>query len=57
MRMKTVKIVHMVCKKPWKCGREGVAYCGCGYPSLNEVWWRTWDEACAGRQCLETWKE
>jgi glycogenin glucosyltransferase len=51
------KIVHMVCKKPWKCGREGVSYCGCGYPSLNVVWWKNWDEACKDHLCMETWKE
>jgi glycogenin glucosyltransferase len=51
------RIVHMVCKKPWKCGREGVSYCGCGYPALNEVWWSVWDEACEGRVCMESWRE
>jgi glycogenin glucosyltransferase len=51
------KVVHMVCKKPWKCGREGVTYCGCGYPSLNVRWWAIWDEACADHLCMETWKE
>jgi glycogenin glucosyltransferase len=57
LRTNMTKIVHMVCKKPWKCGREGVTYCGCGYPSLNEKWWAIWDEACKGRLCMETWKE
>jgi glycogenin glucosyltransferase len=51
------RIVHMVCKKPWKCGREGVSYCGCGYPKLNSVWWELWDEACKDHLCMETWKE
>jgi glycogenin glucosyltransferase len=57
LRTKMTKIVHMVCKKPWKCGREGMGYCGCGYPSLNERWWEIWDEACKGKLCMETWKE
>jgi glycogenin glucosyltransferase len=57
LRQNQTKVVHMVCKKPWKCGREGVSYCGCGYPSLNQVWWNVWDEACKDRLCLETWEE
>jgi glycogenin glucosyltransferase len=50
-----VKIIHFICKKPWKCGRGAI--CGCGYPHLNEVWWRTWDEACQGKMCLDSWYE
>jgi glycogenin glucosyltransferase len=57
LKLNMSKLVHMVCKKPWKCGREGVSYCGCGYPSLNTQWWNTWDRACEGRQCIESWKE
>jgi glycogenin glucosyltransferase len=57
LRVGKAKIVHMVCKKPWKCGREGVSYCGCGYPSLNQLWWDIWDEACKNHLCMETWKE
>ena len=52
-----IKIVHFICKKPWKCGREGVSYCGCGYPSLNEIWYQTFDEACEEKECMETWVE
>ena len=57
MKRNVTKIVHYVCKKPWKCGREGRAYCGCGYKRLNYVWWEHWDEACANKQCIESWKE
>jgi glycogenin glucosyltransferase len=57
MRRGTLKVIHFVCKKPWKCGREGMSYCGCGYPELNQVWWDTWDEACRGRLCLDSWEE
>lgn len=57
MKANSTKIVHYVCKKPWKCGREGVSYCGCGYPRLNEVWWQVWDEACKDHICMETWVE
>jgi glycogenin glucosyltransferase len=52
-----VKIIHFICKKPWKCGREGISYCGCGYPELNQFWWDIWDEACKGKMCLESWVE
>jgi glycogenin glucosyltransferase len=38
LKRKAVKIIHFICKKPWKCGREGITYCGCGYPELNQVW-------------------
>ena len=51
------RIIHYVCKKPWKCGREGISYCGCGYPSLNKVWWDAWDEACKDHFCIESWEE
>lgn len=51
------KIVHYVCKKPWKCGREEISTCGCGYPSFNQKWWDTFDEACNGKKCIETWVE
>ena len=51
------RVIHFVCKKPWKCGREGVKTCGCGYQKLNEVWWATWDEACQDHQCVECWYE
>jgi glycogenin glucosyltransferase len=51
------KIVHFVCKKPWKCGRAEVATCGCGYPSLNRVWYEFFDEACVGHECIEDWNE
>jgi glycogenin glucosyltransferase len=57
LKMNETRIVHLVCKKPWKCGREGTSYCGCGYPSLNVLWWAIWDEACEGHICMETWKE
>jgi glycogenin glucosyltransferase len=57
MERKVVKVIHFVCKKPWKCGREGIPYCGCGYTELNQVWWDTWDEACAGKMCMESWEE
>ena len=56
-REKRIKVVHFVCKKPWKCGREGVEYCGCGYPELNVVWFEIFDEACKDKECMETWKE
>jgi glycogenin glucosyltransferase len=56
-RRRTVKIIHFICKKPWKCGRDGVAKCGCGYPELNQLWWDLWDDACTGRLCLESWDE
>jgi glycogenin glucosyltransferase len=52
-----VKVMHFICKKPWKCGREGVSYCGCGYPQFNQLWWDVWDEACKGKRCLESWYE
>jgi glycogenin glucosyltransferase len=52
-----LKVVHFVCKKPWKCGREGIGSCGCGYWQLNQLWWDTWDRACAGKLCLESWEE
>jgi glycogenin glucosyltransferase len=52
-----LKIVHFVCKKPWKCGRSEMDTCGCGYPSLNKVWYSYFDEACAGHTCLEDWNE
>ncbi|OHT08638.1 glycosyl transferase [Tritrichomonas foetus] len=51
------KVIHYVCKKPWKCGREGASYCGCGYPSFNSLWWKVWDEACSNHKCMETWEE
>jgi len=51
------KAIHFVCKKPWKCGREGMSYCGCGFPEFNKVWWDVWDEACHGNKCIESWKE
>ncbi|EAX96106.1 Glycosyl transferase family 8 protein [Trichomonas vaginalis G3] len=54
---KLIKVVHFVCKKPWKCGREGVETCGCGMYSLNQVWWDIWDEACKGHECWEFWGE
>jgi glycogenin glucosyltransferase len=57
MRRGTLRVIHFVCKKPWKCGREGISYSGCAYPELNQVWWDTWDEACEGRLCLESWAE
>jgi glycogenin glucosyltransferase len=57
MNRGVLKVIHFVCKKPWKCGREGVEYCGCGYPELNQLWWDTWDKACAGKKCLESWEE
>ena len=52
-----IKIVHFVCKKPWKCGREGVSYCGCGEPHLNVVWYQIFDKACANHTCIESWSE
>lgn len=52
-----IKVVHFICKKPWKCGREGVSYCGCGYPELNSIWYEYFDEACKGRKCVECWYE
>jgi glycogenin glucosyltransferase len=52
-----IKVVHFICKKPWKCGREGMDWCGCGYTEFNQVWWDTWDEACRGRRCMESWAE
>jgi glycogenin glucosyltransferase len=52
-----VKVIHFICKKPWKCGREGVSFCGCGYPELNQLWWDDWDEACTGKKCMESWFE
>lgn len=52
-----LKVVHYVCKKPWKCGRSGVTYCGCGYAKLNEVWYQYFDEACKNHTCIESWKE
>ena len=55
-RENRTKVVHFVCKKPWKCGREGVSYCGCAYPELNQVWWDLWDEACAEHECMEWWR-
>lgn len=51
------KVIHYVCKKPWKCGREGVGYCGCGYPSFNVLWWSIFDEACRNHECIESWVE
>ena len=57
LKRDAVHVVHFVCKKPWKCGREGVSYCGCAYPKLNELWWKTWDEACKGHLCMESWEE
>ena len=56
-RQNKIKVVHFVCKKPWKCGREGVSYCGCGEPELNKVWFQVFDKACQNHTCLETWKE
>jgi hypothetical protein len=32
LRTNMTKVVHMVCKKSWKCGREGMGDCGCDYP-------------------------
>jgi glycogenin glucosyltransferase len=52
-----LKVIHFVCKKPWKCGRAEVDTCGCGYPSLNKVWYQYFDEACKGHECLEDWNE
>lgn len=52
-----IKIVHFVCKKPWKCGREGVDYCGCGEPELNVIWYKIFDQACKDHECIETWAE
>ena len=49
--------VHYVCKKPWKCGRNGVRFCGCGFFEYNDVWWREWDLACSNHKCLESWWE
>lgn len=57
LKVNRTKVVHFVCKKPWKCGREGVDKCGCGHYELNTVWWNTFDEACKNHSCLETWKE
>jgi glycogenin glucosyltransferase len=57
MRNNVTRVIHYTCKKPWKCGREGVDWCGCGYPSLNKEWWRLWDLACQGRVCMEDWLE
>lgn len=57
MKANVTRVVHFVCKKPWKCGRANVSTCGCGYPSMNVEWWRAWDEACAGRECMESWAE
>ena len=54
---KKLKVVHFVCKKPWKCGRDGVSYCGCGEPKLNEIWFQIFDKACQNHTCLETWAE
>lgn len=51
------KVIHYVCKKPWKCGREGVGYCGCGYPSFNVLWWSVFDAACKDHKCIESWAE
>ncbi|KAK8836141.1 hypothetical protein M9Y10_039954 [Tritrichomonas musculus] len=51
------RVIHYVCKKPWKCGREGVGYCGCGYPSFNVLWWSVFDEACRNHECIESWAE
>jgi len=56
-RKNLTAVVHYVCKKPWKCGRDGVSYCGCGMPWLNNVWWEMFDQACINRTCMETWKE
>jgi glycogenin glucosyltransferase len=50
-----VKVIHFICKKPWKCGRGGI--CGCGYMHLNDVWWSLWDEACKGKICMDSWYE
>lgn len=51
------KLLHFVCKKPWKCGREGIDFCGCAYPEYNSLWWKIWDEACADHECIESWHE
>lgn len=51
------RVIHYVCKKPWKCGREGVGYCGCGYPSFNKLWYQYFDEACSNHECIESWVE
>lgn len=53
----SVKVVHFVCKKPWKCGREKVNDCGCGAFHLNQHWFDLWDEACKDHECWESWKE
>ncbi|OHS93574.1 glycosyl transferase [Tritrichomonas foetus] len=50
------RIIHFICKKPWKCGRDNLN-CGCGYFDLNQVWWDAWDEACKNNNCIESWDE
>jgi len=55
MDTQSAKVIHFVCKKPWKCGRD--QFCGCGHPYLNEQWWYTFDEACTNKTCMESWDE
>ena len=49
------KILHYICKKPWKCDRN--SECGCGHSYLNEYWWDLYDEACLNKTCIIDWKE
>lgn len=53
------RLIHFVCKKPWKCGRDasGMSTCGCGYYELNRAWWEEWDNACKDHMCMESWLE
>lgn len=55
MKRNLSRVIHFICKKPWKCGRKNVTVCGCGYPKLNQYWWDVWDEACKNRFCIESW--
>ncbi|KAH0795521.1 glycosyl transferase [Histomonas meleagridis] len=57
LKQNKVKVIHFVCKKPWKCGRMNTLNCGCGYMEYNKKWWDAWDEACRNKTCIESWDE